>query len=153
GITATRSTSGRGAGTPKTTSWSFSPATSPPSTAWRTSAGWRSAGGGGGCAVTESEWAACRKPDLLLQHLRGLPSRAQRGRRARLFVGGCCQLAWDHLDPAAWGALDTAERFAGGLTTREKLNSAINRVRLLGWREGGPKPLPFHLMMCAGARS
>jgi NLI interacting factor-like phosphatase len=49
GTSATRSTSGPGTGTLTTTNWSFSPATCPPSLAWGTSAGWRSAAGRGGC--------------------------------------------------------------------------------------------------------
>jgi hypothetical protein len=71
--------------------------------------------------VTEAEWDGCTEPRKLVEYLRGLASE----RRFRLFACACCRQVWGLLDDArSRKAVEVAERFADGLTSRGQLRAA-----------------------------
>jgi hypothetical protein len=82
--------------------------------------------------VTEAEWLACAKPDLMLLYLqRQLPKRSGR-RKARLLVCTLCRLVWDHLqDPDGRHGVETAEQFVEGLVPSAEKN-VLGRKNELG---------------------
>jgi len=63
--------------------------------------------------MTEAEWLACARPDLLLHELncrRSLPSCR---RKLRRFICACCRLRADlRADSAALAAIEAGERYA-----------------------------------------
>jgi hypothetical protein len=71
--------------------------------------------------MRESTWLKCEKVRPMLDHLRGKVS----PRKLRLFACACCR-ALDALmaSPANRVAIETAERFADGRASREKLSAA-----------------------------
>jgi hypothetical protein len=71
--------------------------------------------------VTEQEWLACTDPGPMLEFVRGRAS----DRKLRLFAVACCRRVW-HLMPQGsdeynHAAVETAERFADGLASRQEL--------------------------------
>jgi hypothetical protein len=71
--------------------------------------------------MTEAEWLACTDPEAMLLFLRGRVS----DRKLRLFACACCRRIRELLpDEQSRSALDTAERFADGLASPEKLRAA-----------------------------
>jgi hypothetical protein len=74
--------------------------------------------------LTESEWLAARDPRVLfrqVQHTAG-------DRKVRLFACACCRLVWPRLAAASRTAVETAERFADGETTRSALTRKQNEA-------------------------
>jgi hypothetical protein len=95
-------------------------------------------GGGNGNDMTEEEWLACEKSDLLLRHLKAIgATRWQRGqRRRKLRLLACAALGQArHLLRPEYGvrAIELAERYADGaaeLTELQQLNQVIQAARL-----------------------
>jgi hypothetical protein len=68
--------------------------------------------------MTEAEWLACDKPELMLKHLRSGVS----DRKRRLFACACCRKVWRLLpDGYSRAGLEDAERFADGKIGRERM--------------------------------
>ena len=73
--------------------------------------------------MTETEWRKCREPQPMLAFLQN--SGVLSERKARLFGVACCRRIWPLLkDDRSRQAVEVAEQFADGLTTREKLREA-----------------------------
>ena len=69
--------------------------------------------------TANSQWMMC-----ILQE-RKLPRTKVGRRKLRLFACGCSRAAWDRLPDARLGdAIETAERFADGLASKEELDAA-----------------------------
>jgi hypothetical protein len=80
--------------------------------------------------MTEADWQACGKPDLMLRHLQQPRAGPALRRKLRLFACGCCRLAWDLVtDPAARLAVEVAERSADGQATAQQRESARVALR------------------------
>src|SRR5215472_7071963 len=70
--------------------------------------------------MTESDWASCREPQLLLDLVRD--SGRASDRKLRLFACGCCRRIWRLiLDGRARRAVEVAEQFADGLAGAHEL--------------------------------
>lgn len=76
--------------------------------------------------MTEAEWRLSTDPSAMLAHLRtldhgpGLPT----DRKLRLFACACCRTVWNRLLPSSKFAIEQAERFVDGGTTREAFYNA-----------------------------
>jgi hypothetical protein len=71
--------------------------------------------------MTEAGWRACYDARPTLEFLHGRAS----DRKLRLFACACCRAAPDLLDDAeVREAIETSERYADGLATREQLQAA-----------------------------
>ena len=70
--------------------------------------------------MDEAEWLACADPDRMLKHL----GKKYSGRKLRLFAVACCRRVWERLDPLERKAVEVAERYADGLSSREELDAA-----------------------------
>jgi hypothetical protein len=75
--------------------------------------------------MNEEEWLKCTDPDRMLDHLYGMVG----DRKMRLFACACCRNIWGLLrDEGTQAGVNTAERFAEGLSTDEELAVAGNAV-------------------------
>jgi hypothetical protein len=77
--------------------------------------------------MTEDTWFVCASPKLMLARVlvRGTD------RKARLFGVACCRRVWHLLtDPRSRAAVDKAELFAEGMTTRRALRDANDLAAL-----------------------
>jgi hypothetical protein len=93
--------------------------------------------------MTEAEWLACTDPREMLEALQAgglLPER-----KARLFAAACCRRIWGLLPEGEWGrgAVELAERFAGGQASEADLEAARTATEaadeVLGWVSLGPR--------------
>jgi hypothetical protein len=71
--------------------------------------------------MTEQEWLAESRVDVLLPWLQRAKKRQLSARRLRLFGVGCCRLAWRRLTPELRRQVEMAERHADGLVTDGEL--------------------------------
>ena len=72
--------------------------------------------------MTDTDWQAATDPTPMLEYLRGKAS----DRKLRLFAVACCRRVGDYLEGAGVRhALEMAERFAEGLTSRVQLREAL----------------------------
>jgi hypothetical protein len=71
-------------------------------------------------AMTEDEWRQYKTPELILRSIRTSTSR----RKLRLFACNACRVVWHLLTHPFHNAVEVAERFADGLSTREELAAA-----------------------------
>jgi hypothetical protein len=79
-------------------------------------------------AMTEQEWLACTDPQAMLAVLRG----KQFERKLRLFLVADARSVWDQISEQTWRtAVETAERFADGLATKDELE----RINIQLFRE------------------
>lgn len=70
--------------------------------------------------MTKPEWMVCSRPDLMLQQ-----SFRASARKRRLFASACCRRFWAELvDPRSRKAIEVAEAYADGRTTRKDLSIA-----------------------------
>ncbi|MFO0930153.1 MAG: hypothetical protein U0736_24530 [Gemmataceae bacterium] len=77
--------------------------------------------------MTECDWLTCADPRVMLHHLRD--HRAASDRQLRLFACACCRAVWDSLIyGAGQRAVETAERYADGMATRDDLHRARSRA-------------------------
>jgi hypothetical protein len=67
--------------------------------------------------MTEAEWLACMDPTLMLEFLRGKVS----DRKLRLFACACCRRGSVLLTKKCRKSLETAERYADGELSEQKL--------------------------------
>ncbi len=75
--------------------------------------------------MTEAEWLRCEEPAALLGYLR----ESITDRRLRLFACGCARAIWRLVDGSHCSrAVEVAERFADGQSTREQLTAAYRRA-------------------------
>ncbi|VTR96243.1 Uncharacterized protein OS=Sorangium cellulosum (strain So ce56) GN=sce5710 PE=4 SV=1 [Gemmata massiliana] len=88
--------------------------------------------------MTETQWLTCTDIHSMVDFVSRVRCRIQpptaahpyRDRPLRLFVVGCFRAHWDvFLDPDARVAVETAERFADGLVTRDALHQVESRAR------------------------
>src|SRR5262249_15800541 len=95
--------------------------------------------------MTEADWLACGSFEKLLEFISSQPSK----RKFRLFVCACCRANWQILsDERQRLAVETSERFADGVVTREELEQA----RILAWRSRGEtRESRFKGAMCTWA--
>lgn len=84
--------------------------------------------------MTEAEWLACTNPDVMLDHLDTGASE----RKLRLHGCACCRrMAHLLTDERSRAALETAERFADGLASREELTAAHEAALAAIWATAG----------------
>src|SRR5262249_54202357 len=77
-------------------------------------------------AMTEAEWHGCVDPHALLRFLQKQTARSAPRRRLRLYLCGCCRLAWELAPPPdPYLVVDVVEAFADGLASLDQ----VNRVR------------------------
>ncbi|WP_088252095.1 hypothetical protein [Fimbriiglobus ruber] len=85
--------------------------------------------------MTEAEWLAAAKPDLLLWFVKDHRS----WRKQRLFAVACCQLMWEAIETIGFASRDfrsvalVAERFADRQATRKELELAHEAAVELTW--------------------
>jgi hypothetical protein len=87
--------------------------------------------------MTEAEWLASEDPDQMLSHARDWLTE----RRLRLFASACCRRLALHLkDQRSLRLVDTSERFADGLATRDELSRAFEGAteayEAIRWQSG-----------------
>jgi hypothetical protein len=76
--------------------------------------------------MTESDWLACRDPQLMVQHLKGAKTT---DRKMRLFVCACCRRLWSHCPSEHIGRLiELGVKLAAGLTTDAVLRSELRKL-------------------------
>lgn len=74
--------------------------------------------------MTELQWLTSADPAPMLKAAQ-LPRSA---RKFRLFCCACCRQLWAVLPPESRGGIETAERFADGLSSRAELSAAAARA-------------------------
>jgi len=105
--------------------------------------------------MTEADWQASGKPDEMLHFLwqRGSRRSSPSGRKLRLFVCGCCRLAWDLITaPDVRLAVEVAELFADGQASTEQrdADSLPLHIRLHQERR---RDATAHLAVLAGVEN
>src|SRR5690348_5289938 len=71
--------------------------------------------------MTEAEWLTCTAPGQMLRFLRDRLT----DRKARLYGCACVRTVWIHLtDARSQDAVELAERYADGQTTRDSMMAA-----------------------------
>jgi hypothetical protein len=80
--------------------------------------------------MTEAKWLVSNDPKGMLAWF--CSQRILSLRKSRLFAVACCRRAWDRLtDERSRRAVEAAERFADGRTTKDELITANQRASLL----------------------
>jgi hypothetical protein len=75
--------------------------------------------------MTEAEWLRCVDPEPMLAALDGKKGKGQASaRKLRLLACSCCRRIWDLLEERSWEAIETAEAFADGQITGDRLETA-----------------------------
>ncbi len=80
---------------------------------------------GRGTSVTAAEWLACTDPEALWEPIRAMASE----RKLHLFRVACCCAIRGRLAPNARAAVNAAERYADGRSSRLELVAAYARVQ------------------------
>jgi hypothetical protein len=90
--------------------------------------------------MTEKQWRTeSRHPQEMADRLGdfGFPRTKNGRRKLRLFACACCRVAWDVFpDDRLRAAVETAERFAGGLATKDELSAAHAAIHELAYDSG-----------------
>jgi hypothetical protein len=84
--------------------------------------------------MTEQEWLECTDPKPMLKFLHSWASK----RKLRLVLVACSRLVWDRItDPVMRRGVETAERYADGLSSSEELLIAKDELYRLTY-DGPP---------------
>lgn len=107
-------------------------------------ASWTTEGTSGVKTVTEAEWLACERPELLLRHLKAIGvTRWRRGeRRRKLRLLGCAAFGQArHLLRPEYGqrAIELAERYADGTAELIELHQLNQKLRATKMETGTPQ--------------
>jgi hypothetical protein len=84
--------------------------------------------------MTESDWATCREPQLMLDFLRA--SGRASARKLRLFFCACYRCVWPLLTgPGLQRGIEVAERYADGVGGEDEFQAALTALYFRGGRD------------------
>jgi hypothetical protein len=85
--------------------------------------------------MTEAEWLASTRQDLMMNFLRGRLSRDALQRKQRLFICACCREVWSFMiNVSCRNAVEVAERYADGQATHLERNVILKGVHVTPWQ-------------------